>query len=236
MILVVFFVFFTKSSMVFASYVTIDNKGALVFDKVLSSETDGKDISIKKLQDSPASSLTDAKVLLNKDNGKLTLNVQSKLGNTTSDVTSFRDNIVEIEERGDVKKIQIGFSNDKFSISQNGFTVYTSYPIEVDSKEAAVLVHSPSGVRNLSILPYDAITYVVRSNIISKTAPTVNSLQLSESDKGELFYAIDGVKGVNLFNVYKFDVPVKTTVSATNGHVLSVDEPIWYKVFGFVFG
>jgi hypothetical protein len=36
-------------------------------------------------------------------------------------------------------------------------------------------------------------------------------------------------------NLFELDIPVSTSVSALTGEILSVDQPTWLKVLGFMF-
>jgi hypothetical protein len=51
----------------------------------------------------------------------------------------------------------------------------------------------------------------------------------------KLAYEIAGDRIVNLFNIYKYAVPVKVQVSASTGEIISIDQPTWLKVVSFLF-
>lgn len=173
-----------------------------------------------------------SQVLLNQENGKVNLSVATSEGEKSMDVTGYKDSLVEIEERNQANKVQIGLLDGKFSISENGITATTEFPISVDPKNATINVSAPSGVRYLAVLPFEAYQGLVKARIIS----TVNGeLAILEGDKGELSYVVPGQKIINVFNLFSYPVDVKTTVSASTGEVLLVDEPVWLKVLGFAF-
>jgi len=172
-------------------------------------------------------------VSLSQENGVISLNVASSEGQKSMDVTGYKDNLVEIEERDQARKVQIGIIDGKFSITENGVTATTDFPINVSPKNAEISVTAPSGIRYLAILPFEAYQNLVKARIISTIGD--GKLSITEGDKGELSYIVPGQKVINVFNLFDYPVDVKTTVSASTGEVLLVDEPIWLKVLGFAF-
>lgn len=174
-----------------------------------------------------------SQVSLSQENGKFSLSVATGEGQKSMDVTGYKDSLVEIEERDQVQKVQIGITDGKFSIMENGVVATTDFPINVDPKNAQITVTAPSGIRYLAVLPFEAYQNLVKARIISTLGG--GKLTISEGDKGELSYLIPGQKVINVFNLFSYPVDVKTTVSASTGEVLSVDEPIWLKVLGFAF-
>lgn len=173
-------------------------------------------------------------VSLSQENGRFSLNVATGEGQKSMDVTDYKDSLVEIEEYDQARKIRIGIVDGKFSIMENGITAITEFPINVDPKNAQITVTAPSGVRYLAILPFEAYQGLVKARIISTIGAGVN-LTISEGEKGELSYMVPGQKMINVFNLFNYPVDVNTTVSASTGEVLFVDEPIWLKVLGFAF-
>ncbi len=210
--LVVFSVLGTEDSLALA----IPKKESLRIKEIASTET-----------------VSPSQVSLSQENGKFSLNVASSEGQKSMDVTDFKDSLVEIEERNQANKVQIGIKDGKFSISENGIVATTDFPISVDPANAQITVNAPSGVRYLAILPFEAYQNLVKARIISTMGD--GNLVISEGEKGELSYMVPGQKLVNVFNLFSYPVDVKTTVSASTGEVLFIDQPIWLKVLGFAF-
>lgn len=229
------FLFFPTN--VDAALVHINKDGGVVVNVLGAEATDAlgipkkESLQIKQIADTNASGFS--QVSLAQVNGKISLSVATPEGQKSMDVTGYKSSLVEIEERNQANKVQIGLLDGKFSVSENGVTAVTDFPINVDPKNAAITVSAPSGIRYLAVLPFEAYQNLVKARIISTIGD--EKLTISEGDKGELSYVIPGQKMINVFNLFSYPVDVKTTVSASTGEVLSIDEPIWLKVLGFAF-
>ncbi len=181
-----------------------------------------------------AKDLADATLSIVKQGEKSLLSIQSAQGTKQEDITKLNQDIVEIEQNQVPKSIKIGKVDDSFGISQSGITALTSFPIHIDASNKIISVATDSGERIVSVMPDDAVETLVRANIIN-TISQDGQMVLGESDTGELTYSIPAEREVNLFNVHTITVPVNTTVSATSGKVLKIDQPQWLKFFGFLF-
>lgn len=173
-------------------------------------------------------------VSLVKADGKLSLNVLSDLGEKSLDVTNFSDDLVEIERRPQVQRLVIKVDNGKFAISQGGLTAETDYEIKINPKNAGLTLTTPSGLRFLSVLPKDAANSMFRSKLIDRIAAG-NKMLIKEEVGEELAYEVEGIKVINLFNIYDYELPVKAKVSATTGQIAQIVEPTWMKYLGFLF-
>lgn len=209
-----------------AAFLTITSDGG-VFYNVLAfdSENFRKDII-------PA---IGAVVSLAKKDDQVKLRVASDEQEYEANVTAIKDDIIEIENKFAPHKITIGPSGEEFVIRQNMVAATTSFPITVDSKSKKLSVQTLSGMRYIEILPIDVIDILVKSGIIDQNEEIEKTLELVEGETGELEYKLDAQKSINVFNLVALKAPLKLEVSATNGKVLSVDEPVWFKVLGVLF-
>lgn len=214
-----------------ASIVKIDKEGDVSWN-VLSQQDDysldipqHSYIEVKKAGDVEPDH--EASVNLLKDSGGLSMVVLS--GNETRqlDVSGVNGDLVEIEERGEMQRIVIGVSEDRFSLQQGRITALTDYPIGVDTKSANISLTTPSGDRFLSILPIQAVETLIKSNLLSNIKD--NLVEIVEEER-ELQYKIEGEKRLEFFDLVNYVVPVKSTISASTGEVLSIEAPVWYKV------
>lgn len=202
-----------------AALVSVDKNGSVVW-QVLGIST----IQVKKIADGIVPS-TNSQVVLNNSDGKVMLN--------GVDVTNLKDTLVDVEARGSTNDLKIGQNNGLFTLSENGIVANTSFPITIDSVQDTLSVVTPTGARLISILPYEAALSLLRANLMDQV--NGNQINLSETQNGELQYDVNGQRHVNLFNLTKINVSVHSSVSATTGEVLKLDEPQWLKIFGFLF-
>ncbi len=237
---IAFLLLFVSTSSTYAAFITIDKNGKVIWN-VLASEDEStfltpkpKAVDIKNVAYANTP-LTDAKILLQNNDGKTTLDIESKSGDTQTDVTNYQDNLIEIEERPDIKKLRISHEGGAFIMEQNGIYARTEYPIQVDSKTSHLSLVAPTGVRFLSILPYDVIENMVRANIINDISRDDNAVTLKENTKGDLQYIVAGHKNFRIFSFYSLSVPVTAYMSANSGQVTNIDSSIWYKVLGLLF-
>ncbi len=122
----------------YASLIHVKADGQVIVNVLASSDSLALEIPKKEslqvtdlaLSDVPAHAL----ISLNQEDGKINLNVATEDGQKNLDVTDYKDNIIEVEERSGVEKIMIGLVNNKFSISNKGVTATTEFPININPK------------------------------------------------------------------------------------------------------
>jgi hypothetical protein len=212
-----------------ASIVTIDKNGQVTV-KVLASRSD---LSIKEIKEEEGTP-SDSQVSLTRANGKIALSITSEEGERNIDISNLGGDLVEIEERPQVKNIKIGIDNGQFTISQEDVLALTTFPISIDPEEARVSLLTPSGQRFLSVFPKDALESGLRAKAMTKLKKG-SKILIAEVDARELVYELDGERTINLFNLVSLDIPVRATISAFTGEIVNVEQPAWLKVLGFVF-
>jgi hypothetical protein len=234
----VFGLFVLSSTQASAAILVIDKNGEITWN-VLSSESDltlgipeRSSLEVKKLPGNISPSPS-AVVSLTKNGDKVQLKVVSDDGEREMDVSKLQEDVIEIEEVGATNKVKILASNDQFLISQSSISAATAFPIQIDTKDRELSVQTPSGLRYLSILPYEAVENTVKANVLNRLEPD-GRIQLLENDQGELEYKITGSRVLELFNIFKITVPVEASISASTGRILTVQEPTWFKIFGFL--
>ncbi len=237
-ILLFLFVIFLNlsSSSVYASVLSVGKNGEIIW-KVLSQE-DSLDISVPSHSSIEVKKVFDDSVNpkslieLRKDDGKISLSVFNDNESREISVNGFREDLIEVEERAEVQRFNIGVVDNKFSISQGKFLALTEYPIQVDPKSARISLKTESGERFLAMLPSDVVRGVLKSKLISRVKD--NLLEIKE-EKRDLQYSFSGEKVFNIFNFFEYSVPVSLKVSAITGETVSIDGPFWYKIIGFFF-
>jgi hypothetical protein len=224
----------SSSSTTKASLLVIEESGKVTW-KVLS-EQDSVNleipthsyIEVKKAGDSQPNE--NALVELSKTNGKVNLIVVTGDEKRQVEIGSTNGDLIEIEERPEIQKVNIGVKDGKFSLYQKGISALTDFPIKIDPETAKLTIATESGERFLSILPFQAVQGVLRSKLITRVDG--NKLDIIEQER-ELQYSFSGQKVFNIFNLFEYSVPVSLKVSASTGETVSIEGPVWYKVIGF---
>ena len=230
------FAFLLSTSTVYASLVTIDGEGKVVVN-VLSAE-ESIELEIPRSEYLEVKNIVavtpdpNAKITLSKAGGIVKLNVSTASGDKSLDVTSYKEEIIEIEERPQAEKLVIGVVNGKFTIEQRNVVANTDFDIHIDPATAGLILETPSGFNYLSILPRQAVNSVLRSKTINRIGED-STINIIETDR-QLSYEVAGEKVINVFNLFEYPVPVKAQVSASTGEILSVDQPTWLWVARFL--
>ena len=219
-----------------ATLVVIDQKGDVVWN-VLASETSlgvpkSSEIIVKSL--AAGTPGANSLVSLLREGDRVTLSVKEGQEEKSLDVTQLGGEIIEIEERPSTRRVKIGVLGGKFLIEEEGTIALTDFPIKIDPQRAELSVATSTGQRILPFLPKEAFEVALRAKVISKVK-SGETMQLTEGNQGELAYQIPGEKTLNLLNLFEINIPVSTSISALTGEVLSVDQPAWLRVLGFMF-
>lgn len=234
--LIIFTLMFTQNAS--ASVVKITNNGNMIVN-VLGVTKDSvvdipKNDDLKVINVAGSSSDPKSSILIAKADFGTSLSV-SKNGKSESFSIEGDKDLVEVEERSEMQRVLISSSGRNFLIRQKGFTAQTGFEIAVDPLNANLSLKTPSGMKYLSILPREALDTLIRAKIITKFDATENAT-LTETQSADLVYEINGYKSLNLFNLYAYDVSVKSKVSAATGEVIYVDQPIWLNVVSALLG
>lgn len=229
-----FSILFLLSPHAKAQLLVVRKDGEVVW-KVLSSESETvlpiPRASRIEIKDLPSAGTAEPRITLSKKGEKISMLVDEGVYEKELDISQWKDKVVELEERAEIQKLTIELLDDRFAIRQRGVVALTDYPINIDPKRAELSVETESGVRIVSILPFQAAESLLRAKLVTNIR---ERMELLEKER-ELTYKIGGVKIINLFNLYRFPVNIEAEVSASTGEILSYDSPIWYKVIGFLF-
>lgn len=149
---------------------------------------------------------------------------------TRYEISGIEEDIVEIEERGEIKRLRIILRDGNFVLSQEGFNVVAEKPIEIDPRSGRIMIETDSGKVFLGVLPLDAATTILRSRSLTK----INDAYLTSNKDGEVVYRFEGEKEVDLLKIINYSVPVTTELSISTGEILKVDQPIWLRILSFL--
>lgn len=232
LIILAFPLFYAKDAN--AAILHVDNEGEVIWN-VLSYNNllalgvnERNELEVKDVADSSVSK--NDLISLRKEDDKILLEVDGEDGGKEIDVTSLGNDLVEIEERGDVRKVKIGLVDNKFAIEQNGIVATTEFPLKIDPKENTISLQTASGDIFLSILPVEAAETALRSKYISNVSG--NNFNITQRDVGVLTYEVGGERVIKIFNIINYGVEVKAYISASTGEVIFVEQPTWLKILG----
>jgi len=170
-------------------------------------------------------------VVLSNENGHVLLSY-GKSPEKPVDITGYDSEIVEIEGDNSARTVSIAATDNGFIIQQKGIIAETQYPITIDSPRNRLSLNTDTGNRLLSVLPFDAVNQIIRTNIISSVLEA--KITLVEKEEGEVAYVVQGEKQIILLNIIALQVPVNVEVSALTGSVIKIDQPLWYSALDFL--
>jgi len=207
-----------------ASLLVVKKDGTIQW-KVLSAE-DQSSLSVPKhssLGIEKAANLaydTKSTVTLQKSGDDINLAVKTGSETNSLDVTDWKENLVEIEERPEVQKVAIGIYDGKFMVRQKGVAASTDLPLTINSETSEMSLKTETGDKYISVLPFEAVQSFLRTKLINRVES--DKVQILEKD-GELAYKIPGEKVFNIFSFYSYAIPISSYVSASTGAILSFD-------------
>ena len=191
------------------------------------SESEG--IEVKRLINNETSS--SSRIALTNNNGNMELTVEDGVDKKVLDISTYEEDVLEIEERPKVNRLSIRVQDGKFILEQDGVVVSTEYNLNIDPKTATLSVSTPTGHKFLTILPKSAADSVVNARILSK----IYEIDLRETSVGILSYDIQGHKDINIFNLINYEAPINAHVAVSTGEVIFVERPKWLEILGFLF-
>ncbi|EKD62575.1 MAG: hypothetical protein ACD_52C00122G0004 [uncultured bacterium] len=231
-ILLFVFVFVSSGSSVFSSGLVLITKKGEVIVNVLGVTNEDK-LKIVNVKSGAVDTVfsDNAQVSLTLSGQGVTVDIKSKDDSKTLDAASWGEEIVEVEERGDVKKISIQKQNSSFLISQGDVNAKTNFPIVIDSLRGELSVITGTGSRHILRYPQEVTEALKNAKIVS----VYDDVNITENDKGELLYEVTGKKAIRILGLFDIKGNVDVDVSASTGEVLKVDEPLWLKVLSLIF-
>lgn len=220
--------FFASAKEADAAILTFSREGELYWNVLGLTDSEDSALEIKKIGDDFSPNKNESVALVN-ESGKVYLSYGA--AGKKVDVTGYSGEIIEIEEADAPSRVLIEATESGFAISQRGIIAETSFPISINSPENKLSVETANGNKFLSVLPFEAVRLITKTNMISSVSD--GGINLIEKEEGELAYEVNGQKFITLFKVFSFAVPIKVEVSAISGKVVHVDQPLWYSFVGF---
>lgn len=146
----------------------------------------------------------------------------------------------EIEDLMGEKGVHFASEDGKLTLEQRGVKTRSNLPLSVDPTTKQLVVTTPNGEKQVSVLPDDAITRMVQSGIFSPTASgaatsepiATRAVQLEMHD-GSLVYRIDGKKDLKLFGLIPVTTQTTAFVSPETGSIVSQNQSLLTNILRF---
>lgn len=217
------------------AYFTVESDGSVHINVLGESdqiETESEKV-VKKIATAVLSEVTD--IVIHELEGRVQMALSSTEGTTTYQFEpKTGEPLLEIKSDELSEKVVINKLENGFEIEDRGVVALTTLPITLKSKTREVLVETEKGQLILNTLPADALSLLVRANVIN-TIPTDAKIELRENEAGGVDYIVLGEKGVSFLNKAHFKANVSAVVSGTDGTVTSIIQPKWLTLFQFLF-
>lgn len=221
-----FFLSFKKAD---ASLIRVTKDGEVVKNVLSFKISDVQGVSLDNANQEESSKPTGSdSVLLSKDDGGVYLALGGE--GKRYDINNLGGDIVEIEERDNLKPVKIITKDGKFILSQEGFDIETDKSIEIDSKSGNIFVESSLGKEFLSVLPMDAATTTLRSKYLTR----ITDASLVSDAQGDTVYRFEGERVLKVLGFLNYSVPVSADLSISTGEIVKVNQPVWLKIVGFL--
>lgn len=157
------------------------------------------------------------------------------------------DEIIKIDERFEQDRIKIATESGRLVISRNATFALTDLPISIDLETNELKVTTPAGERVVAILPDQAVKNMLAANIFDRLnnqtvideatsgalTAVANAIQLGERN-GLPIYEIRGLRDQRLLGFIPVTTAVSTTVSASTGEVLDVEQSLLDKIIDLI--
>lgn len=143
--------------------------------------------------------------------------------------------IFKIEERLATNQIKIATdSANRFIIQRGNAGAVSQFPLSIDLATNTLIVNTPSGQKNVTVLPDQAVQNLLVANIVSRLggSTVVNSFRTGETStlaqvitlgeqNGVPIYEINGISDQRLLGIIPVTIEKTVGVSAEKGDVVS---------------
>lgn len=154
------------------------------------------------------------------------------------------DTLLKIEERLNKSDIKVATASaDSFLIQRGNAGAVTQFPLSIDLATNTLSVTTPTGTREVAILPDQAIQNLIATNIVNRLGgpAVVDQFQAGNlTSIGQLItlgqqndvpvYEINGISDQRLLGFIPVAITRNVTVSAETGQVVSTQESFFNRV------
>lgn len=169
----------------------------------------------------------DSKLEISNEDGKLSIKAKNENG---TELQLQEENALEkINEALKDEDVEVGTgSGNLLTIRRGQIEAETHFPLSLDPKTNTLTVTTPAGVKNVTVLPDQAVNNLLRQRFIDRIssqsatgAPQNIILGLLNNDPT---FQINGVDDQKFLGLFPVGIAKTSFVSAVNGQVVKVDE------------
>lgn len=145
------------------------------------------------------------------------------------------DALPEIEKKLDADDIKIATAGaNVMLLTRGGVSATTSLPISIDFASNRLFIDTPSGQKEVAILPDGAVQNILFRGVLSRIGTATGSAQVGgtsgsikiEERNGELVYKVRGTSRQRLFGLLPISINRTVNLSGKTGLVESTEESL----------
>ena len=137
--------------------------------------------------------------------------------------------VMRIREREEKNEVKINTRNGDFVINRNNVGATTNFPLTVDSSTNILTVTTPSGEKQVTVLPDQAVQNMLSRNVIDQisgqsAADLSSRVKMTQKSDGSLVYEVEGERRKKLFGLMPLKFKKTAIVSVETGELLETKE------------
>lgn len=171
---------------------------------------------------------------LDKKDGRAQLTTKTATGSAKKHAEK-DDLLVKLDGVQKKDDVNIRYNGKRFEIEQNSVKAETDFPLRIDPDANSLSVVTSKGEVLLKVLPDEAISGLLGSNIIDRQ----NSVEIIENpkkgDENGAFYKVKGQKDAKLFALFTMQFSLEVSVGVQSGEETNIKKPFFFRFFGFLF-
>lgn len=161
------------------------------------------------------------------------------------------ETIDEIEDRLEDDDIDIATAGGNFVLSRKHIGAITHFPISIDLATNTLIINTPSGQKEVAILPDKAVSNILSKGILSKigggiASPSagiddgitenaeINTAITLEEKNGGIVYRIKGASSQRLVGLLPVDIEKTVNISAQTGVIESIQQSIFSRILDII--
>lgn len=147
--------------------------------------------------------------------------------------------IMRIKEREDKNEVKINTKSGGFVIDRNNVGATTNFPLTVDSQTNILTVTTPSGEKQVTTLPDQAVQNMLSGKVIDtvngqNTTNSSGQVKMTQKTDGSLVYEVEGERQKKLFGLMPMTFKKTAVVSVETGALVETKESFTSKLLELI--